>query len=57
MLLFYYGLPLGQTDFPATIPEWEMFDLINDPNEIINVYDREEYKEIWNELKDKLIEL
>ena len=34
-----------------------MFDLINDPNEIINVYDREEYKEIWNELKDKLIEL
>lgn len=56
-LIFYFGLPLGQTDYPATTPEWEMFDLVSDPDEMNNVYNRSEYARNQNVLKGKLREL
>ncbi len=56
-LIFYYGLALGQTDFGPTGPEWEMFDLAKDPNEMNNVYSDPEYAESVRVLKDKLATL
>lgn len=31
--------------------EWQMFDLVNDPNEMVNVYGREEYKDSQVQMK------
>ena len=56
-LIFYYGLPLGQTDFEPTQPEWEMFDLENDPQEMQNIYDNPAYGEKIKSLKQQLKQL
>ena len=56
-LIFYYGLPLGLTDYPATDPEWEMFDLKSDPGEMYNIYDDSERELLQDSLKHKLKEL
>ena len=32
----------------------ELYDLVNDPRELMNVYKNSEYSEIKNELKEKL---
>lgn len=56
-LIFYYGLPLGQTEFEPTPPEWEMFDLESDPTEMHNVYGDPNYANEIKGLKDQLIEL
>ncbi|MEM6841458.1 MAG: sulfatase [Bacteroidota bacterium] len=56
-LIFYYGLPLGQTDFEPTQPEWEMFDLKNDPQEMQNVYGEPAYAEEIALLKQQLKQL
>ncbi|MBN1107353.1 MAG: sulfatase [Bacteroidales bacterium] len=56
-LIYYYGQNMGQTDFPPTEPEWELFDLHNDPDEMNNVYYNAEYSEIADQLKQQLIEL
>ncbi|MGD1895083.1 MAG: sulfatase [Cyclobacteriaceae bacterium] len=56
-LIFYYGLPLGQTDFEATPPEWEMFDLKNDPQEMQNIYNDPTNAETIAQLKEQLLEL
>lgn len=56
-LIFYYGLPLGQTEFDPTPPEWEMFDLEKDPGEMHNVYDDPDYSDEIRQLKQQLIEL
>lgn len=53
-LIFYYGLPLGQTDYPPTESEWEMFDLANDPHEMNNVYSDPAYAKKVAELKARL---
>ena len=37
-LIYYHGQPLGKTDYEATEPEWELFDLEADPLEMRNVY-------------------
>jgi len=40
-LIYYYGEALGTSasiDIP-TDPEWELFDLVNDPMELRNIYD------------------
>ena len=36
---------------------WELFDLQSDPNELDNVYGRDEYVAIQEALHDKLTEL
>jgi arylsulfatase A-like enzyme len=56
-LIFYYGLPLGLTQYDPTPPEWEMFDLTRDPGEMKNVYSEEEYQSELNDLKKQLLSL
>lgn len=55
-LIYYYGLPLdaaGAVDEP-TPPEWELFDLQNDPHEMKNVYHEPSYSEVVAQLKTEL---
>lgn len=35
-LIYFHGQPLGMTDFPATPPQWEFYDLARDPGEMRN---------------------
>ena len=56
-LIYYYGLALGQTDYPATPPEWELFDLKKDPEEMHNVYNDPAYDGVKAALKKKITEL
>ena len=53
-MIFYYGLPLDLTDKAPTPPEWELFDLQNDPSEMNNVYGEEGYEAITEALKQEL---
>ncbi len=55
-LIYYYADALDQ---PGAIdetyePEWELFDLANDPYELHSVYDDPAYADIVNELKEEL---
>ena len=55
-LIYYYGDALGQPgaiDDPRD-PEWELFDLDQDPHELMNVYDDPTYAEVVKELTDEL---
>lgn len=38
-------------------PQWELFDLTKDSEEIVNLYDKKEYQDIIIKLKEKLYEL
>lgn len=53
-LIFYHGLSLGHTDKSSTPPEWELFDLRQDPAEMINVYGDPAYQDVVNSLKADL---
>ncbi|MHC4620049.1 MAG: sulfatase family protein [Planctomycetota bacterium] len=58
-LIYYYGLPLnakGAKKKP-TPPEWELFDLQQDPKEMNNVYHDPAYKGVVKKLKTELIRL
>ena len=55
-LIYYYADALGQ---PGAIddtrePEWELFDLEKDPQELNNVYADPEYADVVAELKEEL---
>ncbi len=55
-LIYYYADALGQ---PGAIdetkpPEWELFDLDQDPNELNNVYHNPAYADIAQELRTEL---
>ena len=41
----------------STTPEWELFDLKNDPNEMNNIYNDPSYSNLIKELKTRLLEL
>ena len=56
-LIYFYGLPLGQTEYDPVPPEWELFDLKKDPHENQNVYGDPAYEEIAKELKKEMLEL
>jgi len=56
-LIYFHGQPLGQTDYPPTEPEWEFYDLVNDPVEMYNIYDNPESAKLIKELKSQLLEL
>ncbi len=58
-LIFYYGLPLDASGAfeVSTTPEWELFDLQEDPHEMNNIYDDPAYSDIIKELKTRLLEL
>ena len=55
-LIYYYGQALGtsgslEEDRP---PEWELFDLVKDPMELVNVYSDPSYAAIVEALKGEL---
>ncbi len=59
-LIFYYGLPLGKKGTTATWitkPGWELYDLLEDPHELRNVYDESRYAPIVTQLKQDLLRL
>jgi arylsulfatase A-like enzyme len=56
-LIFYYGQPLGQTEYEPTEPEWELFDLAKDPGEMRNVYGDPAYADAVEDLKRRLLAL
>lgn len=58
-LVFYYGESLGMTGTKdvSIKPEWELFDLKQDPMEMRNIYDDPANKDLIKELKTKLLEL
>jgi arylsulfatase A-like enzyme len=58
-LIFYYGLPLGKAGAveKPTPPEWELFDLKKDPQEMNNVYHEAAYGEVRRELTAELMRL
>jgi arylsulfatase A-like enzyme len=55
-LIYYYSDPLGQKGAKSceAEPEWELFDLEQDPYEINNVYNGPEYQQIIEKLKNKM---
>jgi len=58
-LIYYYGQALGKrgaVDKP-TPPEWELFDLKNDPREMRNLYGDPKYARVTEELKRELARL
>jgi arylsulfatase A-like enzyme len=56
-LIYFYGMALGQTNYPQTTPEWEFYNLKDDPEEMKNEYDNLAYKEIIRGLKEKILQL
>lgn len=56
-LIFFYGLPLGQTENAPTEPGWELYDLAKDPREMDNVYRDPSYADTVAQLKDTLLRL
>ena len=56
-LIYNYGEGLGKsgTNKQKTKPNWEFYDLINDPGENYNNINNEDYKKIINKLHKQLI--
>jgi len=60
MVKRHYGIRTKQYKlirFYYDIEAWELYDLDNDPEELNNVYDRSDYKEIQTQLHSQLEEL
>lgn len=54
-LIYYYGCDYeGENQTP---PGWELYDLENDPKEVVNQYDNPKYKKTVEDLKVQLAEL
>ena len=58
-LIFFYNQPLGKTgtsnkSYPVS---WELYDLKNDPMEMINLYPNKKYQKIITQLKSQLKDL
>lgn len=55
-LIYYYGKPLGMkgAQEPATEPEWELFDLKEDPRETKNLYGSARHARLIAGLKKQL---
>ena len=58
-LIYYYGEALGTTGSvdESKTPEWELFDLEQDPLEMNNVYAHPDYADVVKELKEELFRL
>ncbi|WP_047817306.1 sulfatase family protein [Rhodopirellula islandica] len=54
-LIYYYGVNYeGKLQTP---PGWELYDLVNDPTEVVNQIDNPEYAEVASDLKQRLAQL
>ena len=56
-LIYFYGLGLdmnGSTEGWTTPPGWELYDLQEDPLELMNLYGIPEYEQIIRDLKKEL---
>ena len=55
-LIYYYGKPLGMKGAlpPDTQPDWELFDMQNDPREMHNLYHDPKFAPIVKKLKPQL---
>jgi arylsulfatase A-like enzyme len=58
-LIYYYGKPLGMrgANPPDTPPEWELYDMRNDPREMKNLYADPKYAPVVRDLKAQLEKL
>src|SRR5690625_3434266 len=58
-LIYYYGESLGASNTRDEYrePEWELFDLKEDPMELCSVYDDPNYADTVEKLKEELYEL
>ena len=58
-LIYYYGLAAGFEDvgIEPSQPEWELFNLKEDPQEMNNVYADPDYANVVKELKSGLFRL
>jgi hypothetical protein len=58
-LIYYYGEALGTSGSvnEPKEPEWELFDLEKDPNEMCSVYDDPAYADVVKELTAELYRL
>ncbi len=58
-LIYYYGQPLGMKGAhpPASVPEWEFYDLQDDPREMKNRYADPKYQPVIAKLKTELARL
>jgi hypothetical protein len=45
------------TDYPPVEPDWELYDLVNDPAEMNNIYNDPDQQELIKELKYKMLDL
>ncbi len=57
-LIYYYGKPLGMAgaEPPDTQPDWELFDVRNDPREMHNLYHDPKYAGLVRKLSAELAE-
>lgn len=57
-LAFFYGQGLGMSgaSLKSTKPQWEFYDLKEDPKEVHNAYGQEKYASIIAEMKQALLE-
>jgi len=55
-LIYYYGKPLGMAgaEPPDTQPDWELFDVRNDPREMHNLYHDPKYEGLVKKLTAEL---
>lgn len=58
-LIYYYGKPLGMSGAnpPDTAPEWELYDMRNDPREMKNLYADPKHAPVVRDLKAQLEKL
>ena len=58
-LIYFYGKDLGMNGAhpPDSAPEWELYDLKNDPREMTNLYTKPKYAAVVRELKAQLSRL
>ena len=59
-LIFYYAHALGMkgtNEYPSLKPEWELYDLQNDPSEMHNIYHDPKNKNLIAQLKKELLQL
>jgi arylsulfatase A-like enzyme len=58
-LIYYYGQPLGSSGAlpQPMLPEWELFDLEKDPNEMRSVYGEASYAGVVRKLKAEMARL